>query len=488
MKKSLLSMAALAFTLSAFAGVGTAEDPMTVADVIAAGSEGSYPDTYVTGYIVGYLPSGAGVSIANAVFSASGAPETNLLLADASAEDEPTMCIPVQLPSGSNIRTALNLALHPNNLGHKVTICGTREKYFGSPALKSASSYTWIGDAPVDDVAQPLGTKEAPITVPELIAAPSNGAATWVKGYVVGSIPGMNFSETVFGLGDNASSTNIVIAETAEVKDYTLCVPVAIPAGALRDVITLANNPELLGKEIVLYGSHEKYFGAPGLKNVTEYILDGQGGGGDISDGSVWKSLNQTDAECDWTFENVEMDESLSYVWSWKEYNGNHYLNGSSFVGSAKAAKAYAVSPVVTLPEGGETTVVFEHAAKFQTNLRQDDKFLIREEGATEWTELAIPTWPEAGNWNFVESGAIDITAYAGKKIQFGFLYVGTATQADTWGIRNLVVSSTAAVDGIAAEAGEAIWFDLQGKRVANPEKGLYIKVVGNKASKVIVK
>ncbi len=657
MKKFLLSMATLALSLSAFAGVGTEADPMTVADVIAGGSEGSYPDTYVTGYIVGYLPSGQGVSLNNAVFSASGAPETNILLADASAEDEAGMCIAIQLPSGS-VRTALNLSIHPNNLGHKVTLCGTREKYFGAPGLKSVTSYTWIGNPPIDDPVQSLGTKEAPVSVAELIAAPCNGAPTWVKGVVVGSIPGMNLSEAVFSAA-GGSTTNIIIAENADVKDVALCVPVAIPAGNLRDVLTLGNNPDLLGMEVILYGSHDKYFGAPGLKNVTEYVLNGQGGGGTTTTTTVWKSLTATDAECDWTFENTEMAEGLEYVWSWKTYNNLSYLNGSSYLNTPHAAVAYAVSPAVTLPEGeltvsfehaakfqtnlrtddkflireegatewteleiptwpeagawtfvncgniditayagkkvqfglkyvgtdnaadtweirnlevksgdnggtivtpptptptafwksltatdatcdwtfentemaegleyvwswktynnlsylngssylntphaavayavspvvkltdGEFSVSFEHAAKFQTNLRTDDKFLIREEGATEWTELEIPTWPEAGAWTFVNCGNIDITAYAGKNVQFGFKYVGTDNSADTWEIRNLVITKSSGVEGIAVEEGTAIWFDLNGNRVVNPEKGLYIKVVGSKATKVIVK
>ncbi|MDE6291548.1 MAG: hypothetical protein K2M16_08450 [Muribaculaceae bacterium] len=34
---------------------------------------------------------------------------------------------------------------------------------------------------------------------------------------------------------------------------------------------------------------------------------------------------------------------------------------------------------------------------------------------------------------------------------------------------------------------GNAQYFDLQGRRVANPEKGLYIKKTGNKATKVIL-
>ena len=43
--------------------------------------------------------------------------------------------------------------------------------------------------------------------------------------------------------------------------------------------------------------------------------------------------------------------------------------------------------------------------------------------------------------------------------------------------------------DVIAADADVApVYYNLQGVRVANPANGLYIKVVGEKASKVLVK
>ena len=41
-------------------------------------------------------------------------------------------------------------------------------------------------------------------------------------------------------------------------------------------------------------------------------------------------------------------------------------------------------------------------------------------------------------------------------------------------------------VEGVEAEEGEAEYFTLQGVKVANPEKGIYIKVVGGKAVKVV--
>ena len=51
-----------------------------------------------------------------------------------------------------------------------------------------------------------------------------------------------------------------------------------------------------------------------------------------------------------------------------------------------------------------------------------------------------------------------------------------------------VTVSNGSGVEGIEVEAGEAVYYNLQGVKVANPENGVFIKVQGNKASKVLVK
>lgn len=43
-------------------------------------------------------------------------------------------------------------------------------------------------------------------------------------------------------------------------------------------------------------------------------------------------------------------------------------------------------------------------------------------------------------------------------------------------------------VAAVEVEEGEAVYFNLQGQKVENPENGLYIRVAGNKATKVLVK
>lgn len=171
------------------------------------------------------------------------------------------------------------------------------------------------------------------------------------------------------------------------------------------------------------------------------------GGGADVPQAPTYTMLTEdlTEMPADWTIDNVFLEEGLEKVWSWKVYQGAGYLNASAFVdNSKKVSEAYAISPVLDLSGSAEWSANFSHAAKFQTTLRTLCGVAVREEGASSWTKLTIPTWPEAGAWTFVNSGDIDLSAYSGKKIQLAFLYASTAEGADTWEIKNLTVAPKA--------------------------------------------
>jgi len=42
-----------------------------------------------------------------------------------------------------------------------------------------------------------------------------------------------------------------------------------LPKGAVRTGLNLKENPTLLGKQVILYGNLEKYFGVAGVKGVS---------------------------------------------------------------------------------------------------------------------------------------------------------------------------------------------------------------------------
>lgn len=53
--------------------------------------------------------------------------------------------------------------------------------------------------------------------------------------------------------------------------------------------------------------------------------------------------------------------------------------------------------------------------------------------------------------------------------------------------VSNAAYIPTGVEDVETAEDAETVWYDLQGNRVVNPDKGIYIKVTGNKAEKVML-
>ena len=200
-----------------------------------------------------------------------------------------------------------------------------------------------------------------------------------------------------------------------------------------------------------------------------------------------------------WTFDNITLPEGLSYIWQWNaKYT---YLKGSAYYKQVYKAEAIAVSPVLDLTERKSATLDFETA--FNMYKRGDDLIpvadlknyaavLVREEGATEWTDLDAIKIPEAFSWDFYANDPIDLTSYCGKKIQIGFKYTSSADVAGTWEVKNFVVKGeSTAIDGVAIEEGAAAeYYDFNGRRVNadNLQKGMYIVRQGSKVSKVVIR
>lgn len=136
-------------------GDGSAETPFTVQAVQAGAAGDDGTGKWVTGYIVGFIPD---KYYDQAVFGTEGAINTNILLAPAADVTDVAACIPVALVG--DLRNAVGLGGHPENLGKQVTIYGDLEKYFGQPGLKNTSLYAW-GDKGGETPVTPPSTEDA---------------------------------------------------------------------------------------------------------------------------------------------------------------------------------------------------------------------------------------------------------------------------------------------------------------------------------------
>lgn len=101
----------------------------------------------------------------------------------------------------------------------------------------------------------------------------AEGEAITLKGYIVGYVPTSSISKTEFSV-TGAVLTNIVLADSPLEKDPNHCAAIQLKKDSeARDNLNLQENPEMLGKCILVYGDVAKYMGSKGLKNVDSYEL-----------------------------------------------------------------------------------------------------------------------------------------------------------------------------------------------------------------------
>lgn len=306
------------------------------------------------------------------------------------------------------------------------------------------------------------GAKEKPFIVEQMLSGNYNMREGWATGYIVGSVKAGETAtaadKVIFGK-DAELDNNLLIADDPDCTDLSKCVTVDLTQGSmLRRYANLIDNPDVYKKKLSVLGTVGSYLGTTGMNDcpgtIGSFAIEGveiNVPTGDFKE--VYHGLLETATSCDWTFDNVIMNSPVTRVWSWRDYNGKYYLNGSAYVGGANyEAVSYAMSPAykkdkpdepeIDLTGKLEAKASFDHEARFQTTLRTLCKFAVREVGQTEWTEYDIPTWPPSNEWTYANSGDIDISAFAGKKIQIAFKYASSEAGADTWRIKDAVVKA----------------------------------------------
>lgn len=142
-------------------GDGTKENPYSIE---AAQQKQDGTIAWVQGYIVGTVenyedPSGS------AKFVAPFTAKNNLLIAASATETNVKNCVCVQLSSGTELYSKLNLAENATNLGHILAIQGSLEKFYGFPRVKSTTAATLdgkdVGGSGETDPDNPLGLDDS---------------------------------------------------------------------------------------------------------------------------------------------------------------------------------------------------------------------------------------------------------------------------------------------------------------------------------------
>lgn len=116
------------------------------------------------------------------------------------------------------------------------------------------------------------------------------------------------------------------------------------------------------------------------------------------------------------------------------------YVNKTNY-----ASESWLISPVIDMSKAVKPELSFENVAKFGSN---SNHTLWAREKDGEWAQLTISNYGSGKDWTFVKN-TIDVSAYAGKTLQFAFKYVSTTTGAGTWEIKNIKLDESSDVPAV---------------------------------------
>ena len=144
--------------------------------------------------------------------------------------------------------------------------------------------------------------------------------------------------------------------------------------------------------------------------------------------------------------------------------------------------EAYLVSPEIALTEHNGYAVEFVHTCYYKEGFKDNNKLVVREVGGN-WIELEGVQFPEPNSYAKVSSGNVNIPEeLVGKTVEFAFKYIGEHSSNDSnWNVESFsLLKSNDTPTGIenveAPQVKDNKIYDLQGRLVKNPSKGLYIR------------
>lgn len=290
------------------------------------------------------------------------------------------------------------------------------------------------------------GTEEKPYTVAD-VQGGATGTDKWVKGYIVGWIDGKSLDDGAkFDASNVSVETNILIAASKDANTVAAVVPVQLPAGDVRTALNLKAHPDNLGKEVMLKGSLEAYFGVPGVKSVSAYKIDGNGGGdnpvGPVDPvASLTQDFEGGSVPAGWSQVQVAGNKS----WYVTSFQDNYYIAMTGYKGTAPFDQ-YLITPPIDMSKATDKVLSFDSEVNgYGSKTSSLDVYVITDpakpaENATKLT-VKLPTAPASGYSDWMSSGQVDLSSFSGI-VYIAFRYSATSdANYATWCVDNVKVN-----------------------------------------------
>ncbi len=140
-----------------------------------------------------------------------------------------------------------------------------------------------------------------------------------------------------------------------------------------------------------------------------------------------------------WTTQTVQGNAD----WFVDDFSNNFFAKITNFsAGSNTETEAWLISPSIDLSAVSSATLSFENAFNYSgapLELYISTDYSSGLPSTATWTQVSFNL--STGNWDFVNSGAIDLSAYTGNNnVRFAFKYIGSNSDGSTWEVDNVLV------------------------------------------------
>lgn len=477
MKKLLLSLAVAAMSATAFAG--QVQDVLTVSNFKTADGKDLAPNSYV---VATYTSATTGITYTIQGSKTQASYGEGLQFR---SKNNNSGLVITANPKGATFKSAAFKACSGPTTNNTMEFYGNTTAYSNPTDLYGENKGTSIGTLKQNETAAMNASADY-----NFIGMRSTNGAVYIETitftYEIAGVTGKKAADLAFSgnsfevrEGETFTAPTLTKATTADVVYSTSDENVA-DVNATTGAVTIMG----VGEAVITAkaAENDEYYAGEASYRIT--VIDAN---------TIYASALGED----FTFEVLSGD--LETVWSHDNAFG---LKGAAFKNGVHAAEALAISPVIDLTNYKSVILNFQNAFNnYKLNNTmisvadfKDYAFIMaREEGATEWKQIAEPTAPEAFSWNFYDNAPVSLEAYAGKKMQFAYKYVSTAEVAGTWEVKKIAVTGErTGVDVVENFVDDnnapVVYYNMQGMKVANPTEGMYIRVQGSKSTKVMIR
>lgn len=149
----------------------------------------------------------------------------------------------------------------------------------------------------------------------------------------------------------------------------------------------------------------------------------------------------------------IEDKTQITGIWTAGTYSSDKYMQATSYMKltgeTSKTnhdAESWLISPEIDLSNANAPTLTFNQVInKYFGTIENEAMVYIKKNGGS-WTKLPMtyPAKPSSTFSKFTDNGAsvsINISSYKGGIVRFAFVYVGKATTAGTWEVKDVKVA-----------------------------------------------